>query len=167
MKLLKKHLFTVIIYIFLFEVIFQLLFIFDLKFIKQPILFYNGYCDQKYWNMIEKKNIFDANITKHSILSFKKKDIFIPEVFKTDPLIDDSNFSKTKISLYGSSYMNHTEVKNITKNFQDIKFTNYAFESYGLDQIFLNYKLTAHLNQNRTIIIFPISFQLTMIKNNS
>ena len=152
MKFLKKHLFTVLIYILLFEVMFQLLFVFDLKFIKQPILFYNGYCDQKYWNMMDKKKIFNEGFVDHSILSFQKKDIFIPDSFETNPLITKDNFSRTEISLYGSSYMNHTEVKNITNNFKDINFTNYAFESYGLDQIFLNYKLTAHLNQNRTIV---------------
>ena len=33
------------------------------------------------------------------------------------------------------------------------EFKNYALSSYGLDQIYLSYKLTAHLNQNRSIII--------------
>ena len=68
MKLLKKHLFTVLIYIFLFEVLFQILFILNLKFIKQPILFYNGYCDQKYWNMIDKQMKFSEDYIPHQIL---------------------------------------------------------------------------------------------------
>ena len=71
MKFLKKHLFTVLIYILLFEVMFQLLFVFDLKFIKQPILFYNGYCDQKYWNMMDKKKIFNVLKKNNYKLKFK------------------------------------------------------------------------------------------------
>ena len=121
----------------LFEVLFQLLFILDFKFIKQPILFYNGYCDQNYWYLINKEKKFDTDFLSHPILSFQKKGIFIPKKFKNDALQEITEFSKKEISLYGSSYINHSEVKNIIDHFQDINFINYAFESYGLDQIYL------------------------------
>ena len=152
MKLLKKDLFTVLIYIFLFEVMFQIFFILNLKFIKQPILFYNGYCDQKYWNMIDMQMKFNEDFLPHPILSYQKEGIFIPNNFIGDNSIEKSIFSNKEISFYGDSYMNHPEVKKIISNFKGINFTNYAFESYGLDQIYLNYKLTGHLNQNRTIV---------------
>ena len=128
------------------------LFIFDFKFIKQPILFYNGYCDQRYWNFNDQEKKFDMDVLSHPILSFQKKGILIPKKFENDPLLQIAEFSKKEISLYGSSYINHSEVKNIIGNFQDINTINYALGSYGLDQIYLNYKLTAHLNQNKTIV---------------
>ena len=55
LKLVKKKILTLVIYIFLFEILFQTAFFADFKFIKQPDLFYNGYCDQKYWNLNEKR----------------------------------------------------------------------------------------------------------------
>ena len=152
LKILKKQLLTILIYIFLFEALFQFLFIFDFKFIKQPILFYNGYCDQRYWNFNDQEKKFDMDVLSHPILSFQKKGIFIPKKFENDALLKIAEFSKKEISLYGSSYINHSEVKNIIGNFQDIYTINYALGSYGLDQIYLNYKLTAHLNQNKTIV---------------
>ena len=79
LKILKNQLLTILIYIFLFEALFQILFIFDFKFIKQPILFYNGYCDQRYWNFSDQEKKFDMDVLSHPILSFQKKGIFIPE----------------------------------------------------------------------------------------
>jgi len=150
-KILKKIWSNFIIYILTFEILFQLLFFLNFDFIKQPILFYNGYCDQKYWDLYNKKTNIDEDISYHPILTYKKSQLIIPEKFINNK-IKKEKFKKSKISLYGSSYINHKNFKKILNKSTNLKFTNYALDSYGLDQIYLSYKLTAHLNQNRTII---------------
>ena len=152
-KSFKKIFLISIIYIFIFEFLFQILFFFDFKFIKHPILFYNGYCEQKYWNLYEQKMEFSENISKHPILSYRKNSIFIPNEFESKKLVKKSKFKKDKVSLYGSSYINHKVLKSILTKYKNIDFKNYALESYGLDQIYLSYMLTSHLNQNRVIVI--------------
>ena len=44
-----------LIYIIIFELIFQFFIFFDFKYFKIPDLFYNGYCSQKYWNFVDKE----------------------------------------------------------------------------------------------------------------
>ena len=151
MSLLKKIL-NLIIYIFLFEILFQFFFLIDFKFIKQPDLFYNGYCDQKYWNLNEKRINYSEKYLPHSILSFKKKNMLIPNQLSQNELVKESVFLKNELALYGASYLDHAQFKNILKENKNLKFTNYALESYGLDQTYLSYKLTSHLNQNKTIV---------------
>ncbi len=150
--IVKKIWKNFIVYILTFEILFQLLFFFNFDFIKQPILFYNGYCDQKYWNLYDKKTNIGDDISYHPILTYKKNETNVPENFLKNIKINKKKFDKNKISLYGSSYINHDNLKSILENNKDIEFTNYALDSYGLDQIYLSYKLTAHLNQNRTIL---------------
>ena len=150
---MKSFLKRSLIYIFVFELIFQLLIFFDFKFIKIPDLFYNGYCDQKYWNYNNKKTIFKTETKYHPILSFVKTDVEIPEEIQDDVIINDNGIINNTVSLYGSSYINHDEFKTHLLKKENINFNNYALNSYGLDQIYLSYKLTAHLNQNSTVII--------------
>ncbi len=152
LKILKKIWKNFIVYIITFEILFQLLFFFNFNFIKQPILFYNGYCDQKYWDLYNKKTNIGEDISYHPILTYKKNKLVVPENFQNNSKIYKKEINKNKISLYGSSYINHDNFKSILNNNNDIEFKNYALESYGLDQIYLSYKLTAHLNQNRTIL---------------
>ena len=141
-----------LIYIIIFELIFQFFIFFDFKYFKIPDLFYNGYCSQKYWNFVDKEISFKDKTKYHPILSYIKKDIEIPENFNEKFYIEENFFNEKKISLYGSSYINHKEFKFFLDNNKNYSFNNYALNSYGLDQIFLSYKLTAHLNQNKTII---------------
>ena len=68
-------------------------------------------------------------------------------------IINDNDIINNTVSLYGSSYINHDEFKTHLSKKENINFNNYALNSYGLDQIYLSYKLTAHLNQNSTVII--------------
>jgi len=152
-KNLKKYLLLVTIYILVFEFIFQIFFFFDFKFITKADLYYNGYCDQRYWNLNTKKINFKTNTKNHEKLSFIKKGIEIPSEIKTNAIINKRKYLKDELTFYGSSYINHDEFKKIIKNYDSIKSKNYALESYGLDQIYLSYKLTAHLNQNKAIII--------------
>ena len=68
------------------ELTIQLSFLLGLNFVKQPILFYNPYCDQRYWSLLEKKILPDLNIDSHPLLSFKKKNIEIPDNFDNNNL---------------------------------------------------------------------------------
>ncbi len=142
-----------LIYIFIFEIIFQLTIFFNFKFIKIPDLFYNGYCHQKYWNFNPKPISFKDNTKYHPILSFVKNDVNIPTSINKSAIIESNSFNIKNISLYGSSYINHDDFKLLISENDNFNFKNYALNSYGLDQIFLSYKLTAHMNQNRTIVI--------------
>lgn len=142
-----------LIYIFIFELIFQFFIFINFKYVKIPDLFYNGYCDQKYWNFNPKLISFKNETKYHPILSFVKNDVEIPNSFKDEALIEEETFGKNTVSLYGSSYVNHDDFKKLLSKYDSYNFKNYALNSYGLDQIYLSYKLTAHLNQNRTIII--------------
>ena len=150
---MKKFFKISFIYIFIFELIFQFLIFFNIRYVKIPDLFYNGYCDQRYWNFNEKKISFKDQTKYHSILTYVKKDLDIPSSISSYEPTEDKVFIKDKISFYGSSYIDHKNFKLYISNKDNFKFRNYALNSYGLDQIYLSYKLTAHLNQNRTIVI--------------
>ena len=150
---MKSFLKISLIYLFIFELIFQFLIFFNFKYVKIPDLFYNGYCNQKYWNFNDKKIKFDSETEYHPILSYVKKDLNIPSSLDKQTYIENSYFDENQISLYGSSYINHKEFKSLISNNSNFEFKNYALNSYGLDQIYLSYKLTAHMNQNRIIVI--------------
>ena len=152
LNFIKKQIIAIISFVVFVEIILQISFYFDFKYISQPVLFYNGYCDQAYWNLEKKEIKFDSNIVYHPILSYKKRMLDIPNEINTNQMVKKNDFSKNNISLYGSSFIDHKKFKLLIKNNNQIKFTNYALNSYGLDQIYLSYKLTSHLNQNQTII---------------
>ena len=150
---MKSFLKLSLIYLFIFELIFQFLIFFNFKYVKIPDLFYNGYCSQKYWNFNDKKIKFDNETEYHPILSYVKKGLEIPNSLEDQATFENSYFDENQISFYGSSYINHKEFKSLISNNSNFEFKNYALNSYGLDQIYLSYKLTAHMNQNRTIVI--------------
>ena len=142
-----------LIYIFIFELIFQSLIFLNLKYVKIPDLYYNGYCDQKYWNFNPRPITFKNQTKYHPLLSYIKNDLDIPNSEIKNTIIEKKLFNNNDISFYGSSYINHEDFKSLISQNDNFNFKNYALNSYGLDQIFLSYKLTAHMNQNRTIII--------------
>ena len=150
---MKSFLKLTLIYTFIFELIFQFLIFFNFKYVKIPDLFYNGYCEQKYWNFNEKIIKFNSKTEYHPILTFVKKNLNIPNSINEQVSVENSYFDESQISLYGSSYINHKDFKSLLVNNVNFEFKNYALNSYGLDQIYLSYKLTAHLNQNKTIVI--------------
>ena len=152
LKFLKQLFLIILIFVFTIEILLQVLFFYNVSFVKQPALFYNGFCDQKYWNIINRKAKYDEKIVYHPILAIKKKEIFIPNKFNKTILKENNKFSKNKIALYGSSFMDHKDFQRMLKNNEEIKFKNYSLGSYGLDQIYLSYKLTSHLNQNGLIV---------------
>lgn len=149
----KRQIIIIFTFIFFIETILQLLFYFDQKLINQPALFYNGYCHQKYWDLNPKKIKFDDHISYHPLLAYKKKEIEIPNDLNNENKVKKENFNRDQVSLYGSSFLNHEKFKSLIKDNNEIIFKNYALNSYGLDQIYLSYKLTAHLNQNKTIVV--------------
>ena len=142
-----------LIYIFIFELIFQSLIFLNLKYVKIPDLYYNGYCDQKYWNFNPRPITFKNKTKYHPLLSYIKKDLDIPNAEIKNAIIEKKLFNNNDISFYGSSYINHEDFKSLISQKDNFNFKNYALNSYGLDQIYLSYKLTAHMNQNRTIVI--------------
>ena len=142
-----------LIYIFIFELIFQSLIFLNLKYVKIPDLYYNGYCDQKYWNFNPRPITFKNKTKYHPLLSYIKKDLDIPNAEIKNAIIEKKLFNNNDISFYGSSYINHEDFKSLIAQKDNFNFKNYALNSYGLDQIYLSYKLTAHMNQNRTIVI--------------
>ena len=142
-----------LIYIFIFELIFQSLIFLNLKYVKIPDLYYNGYCDQKYWNFNPRPITFKNKTKYHPLLSYIKSDLDIPNSEIKNTIIENKLFNNNDISFYGSSYINHEDFKSLNSQKDNFNFKNYALNSYGLDQIFLSYKLTAHMNQNRTIVI--------------
>ncbi len=152
-KKLKFFMKITFIYIFIFELIFQACFLFNLNEIKKPALYYNGFCDQNYWNLINNKITYNNNTEYHPVLSLVKKNLKIPKQIPKKMNSDVVSFIKNEVSIYGSSYNNHKDFIKLFVENENISFKNYSLESYGLDQIYLSYKLTAHLNQNKTIII--------------
>ena len=79
LKNLKKYLLTVGLCIVIFELIFQIFFFFELKFITKADLYYNGYCDQKYWDLSTNRVKFKNDTIVHPKLSFVKEGIKIPK----------------------------------------------------------------------------------------
>ena len=151
-KYFKQFFLVFFLFIFLTEILLQIAFHSNIGFIKQPALFYNGFCDQEYWNILNKNVKYDNKISYHPILSIKKKEIFIPSSFSDDKAKKISDYNKKNIALYGSSFMDHKEFKPLLVKKKGLNFKNYSLGSYGLDQIYLSYKLTSHLNQNNLIV---------------
>lgn len=145
MHIIKKILFKIFIIFFIIECLFQLLLYANLS---SPLLFFNPYCDQEYWNSIKHKPKLSSSIETHDILSFKRIDTIIPETLN-NTMINQNN---SEVALYGSSFFDHSIFKD---NFKRIKLRtiNYSLSSYGIDQIYLSYKLTAKNHLKNIIII--------------
>ena len=119
-----------ILFFFIFtEIVFQFLFFINSKVFSRPILFYNPYCHQEYWD--GNKSSYNMDIyTYHPSLSIVKKNQFFQS--KESKIKKDNN-----LIFYGSSFIDHEIFINL---FPEEK--NYAVKSYGLDQIYLSYLLT-------------------------
>ena len=122
---MKSFLKLTLIYTFIFELIFQFLIFFNFKYVKIPDLFYNGYCNQKYWNFNDKIIKFDSETEYHPILSYVKKGLEIPNSLEDQASFENSYFDENLISLYGSSYINHKEFKSLISNNSNFEFKNY------------------------------------------
>jgi len=147
-KLLHLNLrffYPIIILVFLIEIFFQIIFLFDIKSLKKTILFFNPFCDQVYWNY-EGNSSYDKNYyTYHPFLTIIKKDN--EKYFYKD---NSQNLAsqKNKLVFYGSSFIDHEYFKkNNTNNI------NFAIKSYGIDQIYKSYMMTKENFPNKDIII--------------
>ena len=141
-KIFLTVFFSLVIFI---EILFQTLSFTDNSLIKKPILFFNPYCDQEYWDN-NKKLDFNKNVYKyHPILSLIKNKHNIPT--KENSNIIKKNKNDLPV-FYGSSFVDH---KNFVKSFSKVK--NYAVKSYGLDQIYLSYTLTKHEHYGDLIVV--------------
>lgn len=140
--LIKNILYPLIFLLIIFEIFFHVVFYFDIEKFKKTILFFNPYCDQKYWDY-EKKSNFNKEIYElHPLLTFIKKE-------NRNNYYSEKNTHDNKLKIfYGSSFIDH---KYFNMNFQ--KNINYAVKSYGLDQIYNSYDLTKKNHPNKLIIV--------------
>ena len=69
-----KIFYALITIVILLEFFFQIIFFFDIKFFKKPILFFNPYCDQSYWNHIEQSSFNSDIFQYHPTLTMIKKE---------------------------------------------------------------------------------------------
>ena len=151
-----KLLFLGLIYSFLvLEIILQLCLLFNFNLLKNPIIFYNPYCDQNYWLTEDRNNNikFDG-YSYHPLLTLINENTIVPSEEKNNSN-KSSEFSESSESsdviIYGSSFTGHKFFKErINLSNSSI---NYAVPSYGLDQIYLSYKLTKNKYSNKDIII--------------
>ena len=143
-QILKKVIYQIFGLVFFLEFFFQIIFFIDIKSFKKPILFFNPFCDQAYWNSIDESS-FDKKIyIYHPKLTMIKK-INKPN-FKKKKLINYNSINKDLI-FYGSSFIDHKYFIHYYRD--DI---NYAVRSYGLDQIYTSYNLTKNQHYNDIII---------------
>jgi len=141
--LLTKFFYAFIILIIFLEFIFQIIFFADIKSLKKPILFFNPYCDQSYWNNIKTSSFDDKIFEYHPILTMinKKNELAFNLKNKVSP-------KKNDLVFYGSSFIDH---KYFIPHYDDK--INYAVKSYGLDQIFASYNLTKEQHRDDFIIL--------------
>lgn len=144
-KLLKNILIPIITLIIFLEIIFQILSFSKSNLISKPILFFNPYCDQEYWNFQKQTQITDKSYEYHPILSLVKKNKSVPISVEDIP---ESIKGFNETVFYGSSFIDHSE---FIRNFKNIQ--NYAVKSYGLDQIFQSYMLTKHKHYGDNIVV--------------
>jgi len=119
-------------------------FIADIKIFKKPILFFNPYCDQSYWSNIETSSINQEVLQYHPELTLIKKS---NNSYYNLPNSSTFFSREDNLTFYGSSFFDH---KYFIPYFKDS--INYAVKSYGLDQIFLSYKLTKDKHPDDLII---------------
>ena len=143
-NIFTKFLYSIIGIIIFLEFFFQIVFFADIKFFKKPILFFNPYCDQSYWNHVEESS-FNKDVFKyHPTLTLIKKNNELAYNFT------DNNYpspKKNDLIFYGSSFIDH---KYFIPHFEDKM--NYAVKSYGLDQIFISYNLTKDQHPDDMIV---------------
>ncbi len=137
---MRLFLYPILILIFIVEVFFQIIFIADIKNLKKPILYFNPYCDQPYWDLEGDSSYDKKKYTYHPILSIIKKE--------NEELYNSKSIKKNELIFYGSSFIDH---KYFVPNYENK--INFAVQSYGFDQIYQSYILTKDNFPNSKIII--------------
>ena len=143
-KNFRKFLYLAIGFIIILEILFQIVFFADIKIFKKPILFFNPYCDQSYWDNVGTSSIDNELFQYHPTLTLIKKS---NASTYNSPENKNLFLQKDDIVFYGSSFIDH---KYFISHFQDN--INYAVKSYGLDQIFLSYKLTKEKHADNFVV---------------
>lgn len=141
---------SLLIFLFLVELLLQSFFFFKVYNNKIISLFYNPYCDQIYWNLNKGQNFetyFNEEIIYHPLLSLVRKTSKVPN---NDDELNDIAVNNNLI-FFGSSFTDHKIFKKkLLKN--KINNNNYSLSSYGLDQILLSYQLTSRMHKDKFII---------------
>lgn len=140
----KKFFYAIILLVIFLELFFQIVFFTNIKSLKKPILLFNPYCDQSYWNNITASSFDKKTFQYHPILTMTKK---VNEL-AFDPTNKNLSPKKNDLIFYGSSFIDHKHFIAQYKN-----EVNYAVKSYGFDQIFFSYDITKHQHSDDIIII--------------
>lgn len=141
--LIKIFYATIFLIIFL-EFFFQIVFLADIKSLKRPILLFNPYCDQSYWNNVKVSSFDKKTFQYHPVLTMIKK---VNEL-AFDTTNKNHSPKKNDLIFYGSSFIDH---KHFIAQYKDE--VNYAVKSYGFDQIFSSYNLTKNQHPDDIIIL--------------
>ncbi len=154
LRLLPRIGSAAVVAVLLTECILQVMFYFGIGVSSRLALFFNPYCDQRYWEIhYSNKQFEDKDLIPHPILTFEQR-LQTENVVGDPPLIGSGSAlpdPNNRIIIYGSSFVGHPIFKNeLNKQRQNL---NYAVPSYGFDQIYMSYELTKHLHRNKTILI--------------
>ena len=145
---MKSFVKNFIIFILLIEIILQIFFYFEIKIIAKPILFFNPYCDERYWLLDNReKNLTSNKVIKEKYLTYINKDKI--DIFQTlqegELKIENENI------FYGASFFDHMYFKNKNKNKNNIY--NFSLNSYGIDQVYISFLKTIKNINNSNIVL--------------
>lgn len=145
---MKSFIKNFIIFILLIEIILQFFFYFEIKIIAKPIIFFNPYCDDRYWILENKeKNLASNKVIEEKFLTYineNKIDIF-HALQEGELKIENENV------FYGASFFDHVYFKNKNKNNNNIY--NFSLNSYGIDQVYISFLKTIKNINNSNIIL--------------
>jgi hypothetical protein len=136
------------------EAVLQIMFLYNFGLAANPILFFNPYCDQEFWERnIRSSKFNDEGLLPHPILSFQRADNVagknrFPQLSKQNV---DPSLPNGDVIVYGSSFTGHPLFRVLLN--KKIPNTNLSVPSYGLDQIYASYELSKHSYKGKTIVI--------------
>ena len=145
MKSLIKN---ILIFILLIELLLQSMFFFKIKSIIKPVLFFNPYCDERYWKFDnQNQSLLSNKVTTENYLTYINKD--------KKSVFEDLMNNKLKIEnenvFYGASFFDHKYFK--INNLNNNNKYNFALNSYGIDQIYISFIKTIKNISNSNIVL--------------
>jgi hypothetical protein len=118
-------------------------------------LYYNPYCDQNYWDFSDSQLKISKSVEPHPILSFQNKNSPHRHVLN---LQENEKIESKGLAIFGSSFTGHEKFKYKFEDLFEYDHTNYSVPSYGIDQIFISYQLSAakHFGD---VVVFGFLFE--------
>ena len=132
----------------------QLCFLYNIGPARNPMIAFNPYCDQNYWLSKKNTSSFESKDYKyHPLLTFVNTNTILPSSLdsKQDHAFPKGAPDSEDIAVYGSSFTGHKLFKEVLQPLY--KNINYAVPSYGIDQIYLSYKLSKNNHVGDTLVI--------------